>query len=586
MDERWVEYMKHWNLHEDRHLKLFRRINTILETCRSSEDLIVKFAVKCYGSVSDRELANERAADYLKAVFGCIETLFLEGPKGAIDLRLYEQKKQKPYWIVKDKFKHYKIGHTLGGGVTAKVKLGWDTNARREVALKIMKQKSINMKYAKQEVEILQSLNHRNIVQFYESFEDVTIGKRKTTVFALEYACHGMLIDYLQYTPKFEDELARWFFSSLVAGIRYCHRKKIIHRDLKHDNCLLGENFVLKISDFGFSTFWYNEKMKTEIGTPQYVAPEILAGEQYTGAVDIFSMGVMLFIAITGTMPWRTADPKTDKWYRWVNNEEWDEFFEYHADRVRHEFTEDQKAILMGLLDPEPKNRWTFDDIQRCRWYRGRTIDQNDVAFRMLRRRRAVDIKKNNKQKRRVGAKRRAVGIYGQRLPDIYYQPLPPLSFITDKKAEWALEDIENAIGQLRGSVDNKENYKLNFHVNKKVDTGRYCKGKKTKKKYDLVRVNATVQMWTLQGQNKALGDRAKLLKAASRKTGQTEEALDEKNTPAIKSIAIFRAEGGSEAKYLFPSIYSDILVRLPAEIICKDTYDDDLKVEKLSTIV
>jgi len=139
----------------------------------------------------------------------------------------------------------------------------------------------------------------------------------------------------------------------------------------------------------------------------------------------------------------------------------------------------------------------------------------------------------------------------------------------------------------LRGKIDecDKENYKLDFHVNKRVGTGRYVNETK-KKEYDTVRVNGTVQMWTLEGQTKALEDRAKAIEATSglqNLPDKKKEALHEKNISEIKSIAIFRSEGSSEAKYLFPTIFSGILIRLPAEIIWKDQYNDDLKLEEVS---
>eukprot|EP00495_Collosphaeridae_sp_1-RS-2012_P002767 TRINITY_DN2345_c0_g1_i2.p2 TRINITY_DN2345_c0_g1~~TRINITY_DN2345_c0_g1_i2.p2 ORF type:complete len:80 (-),score=11.14 TRINITY_DN2345_c0_g1_i2:126-365(-) len=67
-------------------------------------------------------------------------------------------------------------------------------------------------KNAKNEVSILKNLHHRNIVQVYDCFKNVVWNGQKTTVFAIEYANHGDLIQYLMYTGKFEDKLARWFF--------------------------------------------------------------------------------------------------------------------------------------------------------------------------------------------------------------------------------------------------------------------------------------------------------------------------------------------------------------------------------------
>lgn len=510
-------HLNRWRVDERGWRLLVTKINQILETCRTRDLLIVKFAEKCYIKEPDRELAARHSRVFLERVFGDIDTLLLEGPEAAVEILLYGSKRQKPLWKVTERLKYYKIGPTLGKGSSSEVKLAWSLKLKKEVALKIMKPRTRNCRYARTEKSIIKELHHRNIVKLYESFEIVGLDNLKSTIFAIEYASNGVLIDYVVYTPKFDDKLARWFFTSLVEGVEYCHGKSIIHRDLKFDNCLLGENFLLKISDFGFATYYYNELMNTSIGTRQYAAPEVLAEEQYTDAVDIFSMGVMLFIALSGSLPWRLANHRKDRWYRRVHTGKWDEFFQYHEGR-KHKFTEDQKTILMGLLEPDPRKRWKFGNIKRCKWYLGQRITQSNVASHLRRRKHLVDVKKINAMKQSDKAKRRAVNIFSLKLPDIYFQPIRALSFITDKKAEWALEDIANVIGKLMGTIQSmdKKNYKMDFYVNKLVDTGRYINKKSRKKELEKVRVTASVQMWTLQGQEKSLHDRAKLLEAVS----------------------------------------------------------------------
>jgi len=571
---------------------LVSKINQILDTCRTSEILIIQFAEKCYNKTPDRELAAERSKVFLEAVFGNIDTLWLEGPEAAVELVVFGFKKQKPIWKVKDRLKHYKVGPSLGKGTNSEVKLGWNLKHKKEVALKIMELSTRNSRYVLAEKSIIENLNHRNIIELYESFEIVLSNNRKSTVLAIEYARNGDLIDYVVYTPRFDNKLARWFFSSLVEGVEYCHSKNIVHRDLKFDNCLLGENFVLKISNFGFGTYYYNEMMSTSVGTPQYAAPEVLHEEQYTDAVDIFSMGVMLFIALAGSLPWKLANHRKDKWYRWVHNGKWDEFFQYH-ERRKYKFTWEQKTILMGLLEPDPKKRWRFENIKKSKWYKGQRINQCDVASEMRRRKRLVDIKKIQAMKYRPEASRKAMDIFSKKFPDIYFQPMPALSFITDKKAEWALEDIANVIiDKLMGTIENmdKNNYKITFRVNKLVDTGRYINKKTRKKEQEKVRVAASVQMWTIQGQQEFLDTRSSFFNAVCEDkqhlTKQQKEMLHQNNIPIIKSIAVFRSEGGSEAKYLFPSIYSDILEGLPVDIISKDDYDDDMEEKSLSKIL
>jgi len=620
MEQRLAKHLQMCKMNEKRYKKLIKIINGMLDSCETSEDLLTKFAKKCYGQEEDRDVAKLNAKTFMEALFGGIDTIMSVGPESAVEMmlnqaytsasdavprgklikvekikradsqnfsaHLHEPEDEKsmethPMWT--RKLMHYLIGPTLGVGGTAKVKLAWNPKTKEKVAMKILQPKYAYS--AEKEINILKKLKHKNIVRVYDCFDNVLWDGRTTTVFAIEYANQGELIEYLMYTSKFEDELARWFFSSLTEGMEYCHSQNVIHRDLKHDNCLLGENFDLKITDFGFATHYYDELMKTAIGTAQYAAPEILAGKKYTDAVDIFSMGVMLFIALAGSQPWRKADHKSDRWYKMVHAGKWDDFFKYHE--RSHKFSNDQKTVLKGVLEPNPKERWSLRDIQRCKWYKGKKIVQEDVALRFSKRKRTVDMKKFQTMRPGVKVNRKAVDIFSKRLPYVFFQPPPALSFVTDKKAEWALEDVYNVIcDTLKGKVtssdeDAADKYKISFYVNKMVDTGRYIDKKNKVKDYEKVRVNASLQMWTLPGQKETLEARDKVLAAAAanKDTMTKEQKADlSKTIPKIKSIAIFRAEGGGETKYHFPQIYSDILENLPAEVISKDFDNDDVK--------
>jgi len=377
------------------------------------------------------------------------------------------------------------------------------------------------------------------------------------------------------YTSKFEDDLARWFFQSLTEGMEYCHSKNVIHRDLKHDNCLLGENFVVKITDFGFATHYYKEEgtlMKTAIGTAQYAAPEILAGEKYNEKVDIFSMGVMLFICLAGCQPWRKADPKSDKWYKLVHANKWDKFFKYH--QRSHKFTEHQKTILKGILAPFPDDRWSIKELKQCMWYKGGKLQQNEVEMRLKKRKRKVDEQKFRALRPAADKVHRDPNMFSTRLPFIYFRPVTPLSFVTDKRAEWVLEDISEAIANIKGviSKDEPEKFKLSFFVRKLVDTG--LKDKERNVIYDKVRIDASVQMWTMPGQGEALSQRDEQI-AASKASDKESNNTIAKNPPKIKSYAIFKAECSGLKSFLFPGIYSDILSHLPADNISKEFLQD-----------
>jgi len=597
----------------------------MLNEAEHTDDLVKLFANKCYAGEEDRQLAKMQASTFLEALFGNIATIMELGPEGAMDevidklltsenvssskkwgnviivenlvpkkgksinfsAHLHETSKAKmathPMWT--RKLDKYLVGPTLGVGGTAKVKLAWDTKKNQKVALKILQPKYAAS--ADREIEILKELNHKNIVRVYDCYNVMWTKTEKTTVFAIEYANQGELIEYLMYTSKFEDELARWFFHSLTEGMEYCHSMNVIHRDLKHDNCLLGENFVVKITDFGFARHYYKEKgmkMKTAIGTAQYAAPEILAAKRYTGSVDIFSMGVMLFIALAGSQPWRKAVAGSDRWYKMIHQGKWNKFFEYH--QRSHKFSDDQKTILKGLLQPNPKIRWTLEQVKRCNWYNGKRLSQDEVAMRLRRRKATVDDKKFRALQAAGPGVRRAL-IYSKRLPLVYFKPVTGLSFVTDTKAEWVLEKIADAIVGLKGKVtehDGNDKFKLAFFVWKRVFTG--LKDKETgDPETDRVKVSGSVRMWTKPGQEEALKKMAMVIDEVNSKRDEDDSGTKEHNIsvgsiekgkiPKIKSYAIFMAECSGEARMLFASVYSDILTSLPVDIVSKDALMD-----------
>jgi len=586
MDPLLATHLKQYGLTTTSFRTLMRKMLPILSKCATSSELIQIFANKFYSAQSDKIQA---AKCFLEHVFGSIDTLLNEGPVTALEIVLYGKAKnlikvekifsrrschgvhlrepetireieEHPRWT--RRFNHYLVGPTLGEGGTAKVKLAWDLTSKRKVAIKIM---SPELAWtAMFEIGVHRILNHKNILQIYSWYDNIVWDKKRTTIAVIEYADYGDVFDYIYYTSKFDDKLARWLFHGLVEAVEYCHERQIVHRDLKLANCLIGKDFLLKVADFGFAKHCVGN-MRTKRGTGYYMAPEIIQKRRYTNAVDIFSMGVMLFITLVGTKPWNIADSK-DKVFSDIHHGRWDKFFKYHE--RAHKFESAQKIILKGMLEPDPEKRWKLKEVKRCRWFRGRKLSQKDVEVELLNRKKAMDIKIFTKMRPGARVDRKSVNIFSQKLPYVYFQPAPLLSFITCQKADWVLEDIAKAICGLKGTIKvyDKEKYKLTFNIN--VITNR--------KLGEKVQVVASVQMWTLQGQRKALEDRAKALEAGldRRRSWKNEQkqALVQ-NIPKIKSIAVFRAKGDSEVKRYFTRIYSDILVKLPANIIYKDAY-------------
>ena len=120
------------------------------------------------------------------------------------------------------------------------------------------------------------------------------------------------MFDEIQKRKAFSEEVAAEITSQLLSSIVYCHERKIVHRDLKPENILIESSadskIVIKVIDFGTAdTFSATGKLKTVMGTPYYIAPEVLM-ESYNEKCDVWSCGVILFILLSGTPPFNGAN--------------------------------------------------------------------------------------------------------------------------------------------------------------------------------------------------------------------------------------------------------------------------------------
>lgn len=119
------------------------------------------------------------------------------------------------------------------------------------------------------EVRIMKMLNHPNIVKLYEVIET-----KHTLFLVMEYVSGGELYDYLVAHGRMKEKDARAKFRQILSAVHFCHKKRIIHRDLKAENLLLDSDFNIKIADFGFSNNYQPDgQLDTFCGSPPYAAP-------------------------------------------------------------------------------------------------------------------------------------------------------------------------------------------------------------------------------------------------------------------------------------------------------------------------
>ncbi len=229
--------------------------------------------------------------------------------------------------MIGQQISHYKIIRKLGEGGMGEVYLAEDTRLQRPVALKFFNPATGNrpelVARFKQEALVAASLNHPNIVTIYEVLEH--LGNH---VIVMEYIDGERLSDLLQKQsarpatePATENHSGLLPLDSVLdiarqiaAGLAAAHQGGVIHRDLKLDNILITGNGQVKILDFGLAKLHTGSnltKSTDRFGTPNYMAPEQVVGQEVDQRTDVFAFGVILYELLCGCRPFRGDNDMT-----------------------------------------------------------------------------------------------------------------------------------------------------------------------------------------------------------------------------------------------------------------------------------
>ena len=210
--------------------------------------------------------------------------------------------------IQKDFRKKYEYQSLVGSGAFGKVRLYVDRDSKSfKYAIKTIKKnifKRHSIESIKREVDILRSLDHPNIVKYFETYEDECY-----LHIVMEYIAGDNLFRVLtdQKGFKFTERAISKIMTCLLKAVLFLHHNGIIHRDIKPENIVFVEpdNFnALKLIDFGLSIQQNAKKDNRRVGTPYYMSPEMVRGN-FNYASDVWSIGVILFIMVTGKQPFR-----------------------------------------------------------------------------------------------------------------------------------------------------------------------------------------------------------------------------------------------------------------------------------------
>jgi serine/threonine protein kinase len=155
------------------------------------------------------------------------------------------------------------------------------------------------------------NLKHENIISIVDSVAERPSSSHgqsfNVSYILMELAPYGDLADLIMsnYYPHDNEKLVRTLFHQIVEGVEYLHARDIAHMDLKPENILLGEDGLLKVTDFDSSVFVDKERVISKVGTRNYRAPECIScNAKDLFAADIFSLGVILFILKVGIFPY------------------------------------------------------------------------------------------------------------------------------------------------------------------------------------------------------------------------------------------------------------------------------------------
>lgn len=202
----------------------------------------------------------------------------------------------------------------IGGGHFGTVRTATlKTDPQVTYAIKSILRENIakDIKLLEEELAILQSVDHPNIVKFDQCFIDF-----RYVHIVMEHCKGGELFDRIVAAQKFTERHAADVMSQMLSAVKHLHGHGIVHRDLKPENFLMddtSENSEVKLIDFGLSKRFSQEeevgRMKTVVGTPYYVAPEVLKGA-YDKSCDVWSLGVILFVFLCGYPPFEGDNNK------------------------------------------------------------------------------------------------------------------------------------------------------------------------------------------------------------------------------------------------------------------------------------
>ena len=273
----------------------------------------------------------------------------------------YEKKESSK---VSKQILEYKIEGTIGEGNYGKVKYATHIITKQPVAIKFINKNRLiragDTERIQNEMKIISSLNHPNILKAFEIFEDDLY-----YYIVMERPEKGDLFNYICSKGRLTLDEATFIYYQIVNAVCYLQKQKIVHRDLKPENILLTEDLIVKIGDFGLSKYYKsnNIRLSTVCGSPCYSAPEMLRGNKYKPyPIDIWGIGIILYCMVCGALPFE--DEREDNLIRKVIQ------CNYNCP---YYINSNVRTLFKKILCSNPNDRITMDELKmNCIYNMGR----------------------------------------------------------------------------------------------------------------------------------------------------------------------------------------------------------------------
>lgn len=275
----------------------------------------------------------------------------------------------------------YQFGKELGSGAYSVVLEARNKKTGEMVAVKCIDLNTLEVEATpgvdpllplKREIKIMKKVTHANVIRLFEVFVD-----EEKFYMVMELMPGEELFQRIERQGNYSEKQASRIFRQIVSAVKYLHEMGVAHRDLKPENLLVcgeGENEIVKLTDFGFAKYFLEDQLKTALGSPGYAAPELFTADQYDESVDMWSLGVICYVLLSGTPPFYgdTIKELTDK----IVAAQFD-----FDDPCWDSVSDAAKDLICHLLVKDPKKRYTAQQTWENLWVQGIQAGDNILSI-------------------------------------------------------------------------------------------------------------------------------------------------------------------------------------------------------------